>query len=44
MSRSKHSDAAVIAPLQQVEAVRRAENVAREQGVSKHMIYAPRLA
>src|ERR1700755_1769818 len=40
MSRSKHTEAQIIAALKQVEAGRRAEDVAREQGVSKHTIYA----
>ncbi len=39
MSRSKHTEAGIIAALKQVEAGRRAEDVAREQGVSKHTIY-----
>jgi len=40
MSRSKHSEAQIIAALKQVEAGRRAEDVARESGVSTHTIYA----
>ena len=40
MSRSKHSEAQIIAALKQVEAGRRAEDVARESGVWKHTIYA----
>jgi putative transposase len=40
VSRSKHSEAAIIAARKQVEAGRKAENVAREQGVSKHTMYA----
>lgn len=36
MARSKHGEAQMITALKQVEAVRRAENVAREYGVSKH--------
>src|SRR5215472_9445409 len=40
MSRSKHSEAEMIGALKQVEAGRRAEDVAREVGVSKHTIYA----
>ena len=39
MSRSKHKEAQIIAALKQVEAGRKAEDVAREQGVSKHTIY-----
>ena len=34
MSRSKHTEAAIIAALKQVEAGRKAEDVAREQGVN----------
>ena len=40
MSRSKHSEAQIIAALKQVEAGRKAEDVAREVGVSKHTLYA----
>lgn len=40
MSKSKHGEAQIIAALKQVEAGRRAEDVARECGVSKHTIYA----
>jgi putative transposase len=40
MSKSKHSEAAIIGVLKQVEAGRKVEDVAREQGVSKHTIYA----
>ena len=40
MSRSKHTEAQIIAALKQVEAGRTVEEVAREQGVSKHTIYA----
>lgn len=40
MSRSKHTEAAIIAALKQVEAGRKVEDVAREQGVSKHAVYA----
>jgi putative transposase len=40
MSKSKHSEAAIIGALKQVEAGRKVEDVAREQGVSKHTIYA----
>lgn len=39
-SRSRHTEAQIIAALKQVEAGRRTDNVAREQGVSKHTIYA----
>jgi putative transposase len=40
MSRTKHTEAEIIAALKQVEAGRKAEDVAREGGVSKHTIYA----
>ena len=40
MSKSRHTEAQIIASLKQVEAGRTAEDVAREQGVSKHTIYA----
>jgi len=40
MSKSRHAEAQMIAALKQVEAGRRAEDVARENGVSKHTIYA----
>ena len=40
MSRSKHSEAQIIAALKQVEAGRTAEDVARECSVSKHTIFA----
>jgi putative transposase len=39
MSKGKHSEAQIIAALKQVEAGRKTEEVAREQGVSKHTIY-----
>ena len=40
MSRSKHTEAQMIAALKQVEAGRKVEDVARDCGVSKHTIYA----
>jgi putative transposase len=40
MSRSKHTESEMIAALKQMEAGRRAEDVAREVGVSKHTLYA----
>ena len=40
MSKGKHSEAEMIGVLKQMEAGRRAEDVAREVGVSKHTIYA----
>jgi putative transposase len=40
MSKSKHSEAQIIAALKQTEAGRATEDVAREQGVSKHTMYA----
>jgi putative transposase len=38
MSESKHTEAQMIAALKQLEASRKAEDVARECGVSKHTI------
>lgn len=40
MSRSKHTEAQRIAAVKQMEAGRKAEDVAREVGVSAHTIYA----
>ena len=40
MSKSKHTEAEMIGALKQLEAGRKAEDVAREVGVSKHTIYA----
>jgi putative transposase len=40
MSKSRHTEAQIIAALKQVEAGRTAEDLAREHGVSKHTIYA----
>jgi len=40
MSRTRHTEAEIIAVLKHVEAGRKAEDVAREVGVSKHTIYA----
>ena len=40
MSRGKHTEAEIIAALKQMEVGRKAEDVAREVGVSKHTIYA----
>ena len=40
MSKSRHTEAQIITLLKQVDAERTAEDVAREQGVSKHTIYA----
>ena len=39
MSKSRHTEAQIIGALKQVEAGRKAEDVAREVGVSKHTIY-----
>ncbi len=39
MSRSKHSEAQIVAAVKQMEAGRKAEDVAREIGVSKHTLY-----
>src|SRR5207302_9432990 len=40
MSKSRHTEAQIIAALKQMEAGRKAEDVAREVGVSKHTLYA----
>lgn len=40
MSKSAHTEAQIIGAVKQVEAGRRADEVAREMGVSKHTIYA----
>ena len=40
MSRSRHTEAQMIGALKQLETGRKAEDVAREVGVSKHTIYA----
>jgi putative transposase len=40
MSKSRHTEAAMIGALKQLEAGRKAEDVAREVGVSKNTIYA----
>lgn len=40
MSKSKHTEAQMISALEQMEAGRKAVDVAREYGVSKHTIYA----
>src|SRR2546430_14208626 len=40
MSKGKHSEAEMIGALKQLEAGRRAEDVGREMGGSKHTIYA----
>lgn len=40
MSRSAHTEAQMVGAIKQVEAGRKAEEVAREMGVSKHTIYA----
>ena len=40
MSKTRHTEAQIIAALKQVEAGRTADEVARENGVSKHTIYA----
>jgi putative transposase len=39
MSKSRHTEAEMIAALKQVEAGRKVEDVAREVGVSKHTMY-----
>jgi len=40
MSKSAHTEAQIIGAVKQVEAGRKAEEVAREMSVSKHTIYA----
>ena len=40
MSKSRHTEAQMIGALKQLEAGRKAEDVAREVGISKHTIYA----
>lgn len=40
MSRGKHTEAEMIGALKQMEAGRKAEDVAREMGISKHTMYA----
>ncbi len=40
MSQSRHTEAQIIAALKQVEAGRTTDDVAREEGVSKHTLYA----
>jgi len=40
MSKSRHTEAEMIGALKQLEAGRKAEDVARGVGVSKHTIYA----
>ena len=40
MSKSAHTDAQIVGAVKQVEAGRKADEVAREMGVSKHTIYA----
>ena len=40
MSRSKHTEVQMVAALKQMDAGRRAEDVAREVGVSKDTLYA----
>ena len=40
MSKSKHTEAQIVAALKQVDAGRKAEDVAREVGVSKHTLYS----
>ena len=40
MSQSKHTEAQIIGALKQMEAGRKAEDVGREVGVSKHTLYS----
>lgn len=40
MGRGRHTEAQMVGAIRQVEAGRKAEDVAREVGVSKHTLYA----
>jgi putative transposase len=40
MSKSRHTEAQMVGALKQMEAGRKAEDVARELGVSKHTLYS----
>jgi putative transposase len=40
MSKSKHTEAQIVAALKQMDAGRKAEDVAREVGISKHTLYS----
>jgi putative transposase len=40
MSKSRHTEAQIVAALKQMDAGRKAEDVAREVGVSKHTLYS----
>jgi putative transposase len=40
MSKSRHTEAQMVAALKQMDAGRKAEDVAREVGVSKHTLYS----
>jgi putative transposase len=40
MSKSRHTEAQMVAAIKEVEAGRKAEDVAREVGVSKHTLYS----
>ena len=40
MSKSRHTEAQMVGALKQLEAGRKAEDVGREMGVSKHTLYA----
>jgi putative transposase len=40
MSKSRHTEAQMVAALKQVESGRKVEDVAREVGVSKHTLYS----
>jgi hypothetical protein len=44
MSKGKHSEAEMIRALKKLEAGRKAADVARELGVSKHTIYGRKIA
>ncbi len=40
MSKSRHTEAQMVGAIKQVEAGRKAEDVARDAGVSKHTLYS----
>ena len=40
MSKSRHTEAQIVAALKQIEAGRKVEDVGREVGVSKHTLYS----
>ena len=40
MSKSKHTEAQIVAALKEMDAGRKVEDVAREVGISKHTLYS----